>query len=77
MAKKRGLDLSPEEAHRMWSASITGKEFGAFAYMFGLGNTAHAIHAKKEDSNLDGENKARRETVAKFLRSWADNLEGK
>lgn len=78
MGSKRGLDLSPEEAHRLWSVALAGKEFGAIAYLYGLANTAVAVNPKAEkDSNIEIANKARRERAGKFLRSWADNIEGK
>ena len=78
MAKKRGLDLSKEEAHRMWSASVSGKELGAFSYMFGLQNTGVVAKRNTEkQGDIDKENNARRKVISRFLRSWADNLEGK
>ena len=75
---KKGLDLSPEEAHRLWSVAIAGKEFGSVAYVYGIHNTAVAVTQDiNKASQVLNENQARRETAAKFLRSWADNIEGK
>lgn len=76
---KRGLDLSQEEAHRLWSVALAGKEFGAVAYLYGLANTAVARGNPQNEKpqDIESENKARREMAGKFLRSWADNIEGK
>ena len=75
---KRGLDLSPEEAHRLWSVALSGKEFRGVAYVYGLQNMAVASSDNPgEKDQVLRENKARREMVGKFLRSWADNIEGK
>lgn len=75
---KRGLDLSPEEAHRLWSVAIAGKEFGAVAYLYGISNTAVKVDPQASNQNdIMAVNKLRREIVGNFLRSWADNIEGK
>ncbi len=76
---KKGLDLSPEEAHRLWSVALSGKEFGAVAYVYGIHNTAVAVGnpSNERPQDIDSENKKRREVISKFLRSWADNIEGK
>jgi len=78
MGSKRGLDLSPEEAHRLWSVALAGKEFGSVAYVYGISNTAVAADPKAPNSmNVITENNSRREVIGNFLRSWADNIEGK
>lgn len=76
---KRGLDLSPEEAHRLWSVALAGKEFGGVTYVYGLQNTAVARGnpANEKPEDIESENKKRRKVIGNFLRSWADNIEGK
>ena len=75
---KRGLDLSPEEAHKLWHIALSGKDnkptdFGMFVSVISLGKTGFVPGTKP---GTDGENKDRRECVAKFLESWAANLRG-
>ena len=79
MGSKRGLDLSPEEAHRLWSVALSGKEFSGITYVYGLQNTAVARGNPENDKpqDVETENQARRKVIGNFLRSWADNIEGK
>ena len=75
---RRGLDLSPHEAHRLWSVALSGKEFGGVAYVYGIHDTAVArANPQGAPQNIDAENEARRYVIGRFLRSWADNIEGK
>jgi len=73
------MDMLPNEAHKLWHLAIAGKEghptdFGAFVSVFGLGATTFIAKAA---AGRDQENKERREMIAKFLRTWAENLDGK
>lgn len=76
------MDMTELEAHRLWHIALIGKEnkptdFGAFVAVYGLGNTMIKPNTKNErDGKIDNENKERREAVGKFLRNWADNIEG-
>jgi len=77
MGSKRGLDLSPEEAHRLWGVTLAGKEFGAIAYVYGVSDTGRVNVKGQPEGKIEQENKARRKVIGNFLRSWADNIEGK
>ena len=79
MAEKSGIGMTPDEAHRLWHIAIAGKEgkptdFGVFVSIFGLSATT-TVHKTK--AGADNENAERQKQIVLWLRSWADNLEGK